>query len=1090
MNAGFFPRTGSRNKNVKIPQRGEKMRKCNLSMLIIHSVFCWAILPFIADAAVSAQPSNSESSLPLTGIVHLQDIGDRTFRDGQWAGTKGELRRLEGFSVNFLSPATGIGIEYMCHVQDVGNQSWMPGGQYCGTRGRSLRLEGFAVRLTGNSAGDYDVFYGCHVEGIGDTGPYKNGDFCGTRGQSKRVEAIIVWISPKRVFEKPFPKVESLKLWQQTATGDSYTGTASIRNLSSSVSATFNLPASATYSFARVDGFVYKNHEPGTKPLKVYYHASKKMFLTIADEQSIQAAEKKGFVFLVNAGWVYPISNSEFSAPPGTVPVKLFCNPINEKCITATAAKGVTNFQFVRNEAYIFNATPPNASFSDFDPNILLKGVSTRLILHGQNLYPYRFQEMHLIGTSVAGLPGVTIEKIDFGGRWVELFISPQAWAGKQSGIFPPIGINVLKRQLSETQYQYALISPDIPMLDHLGEQKTRNHPRVTEQNGWKWNRFVGPSVNFEQITSDSATAVIQTFTGKKWECTTELAEAHKPFRGQNKVVTRNDDGAKLLELVTMRPGPDLGNTLRHRAKFTNLKIGRYYKYRVQCTKDSEKFIGTAESTFRASAPSDHETKIIAWADYIKCGQPYDKDDSNCGYGDGTEPSARWKEKAKQQSYHVKMLENFAEKNLVDIGIESGDVIDEDALRRYAGTTTNCGLGGGNTFGYLTRYHSMLENVEAGIALFPTFGNHDVLNDCGIDHRPGTTNKADDFFLMMATPHARNEFPKNQWFSFEWGNTHLNALDLVVEEGQKKMSDTASECGYSSFEPGSEQRKWFKRDVNEISPKDKWHLVYHHGQPRSNDGKAENPDSPWDPRGACGTWGIYKDYCKMLNDSNIDLLFTGHSGNGLRRHLSEGASGDDFIFSLRNTMGATHIRLRDDAVILSRVWPGKDGQYTATENGKPGIGSLFECYKYIPGVKAGCDTSNCEIKDYSLQRLITDSCETVEFDLNKVVDLKNLKIPCCNKVDPADPGKCYSSANERVDRVVNIRVLSCNRAAIADGCLKRQLIPVVIDDNGSPFITNDRLLQECTPCVKVDNAISGLADSDTTYKCGTQYEKK
>ncbi len=136
-------------------------------------------------------------STEVMGVVHLQDIGDQPLYDSTWAGTKGQSRRLEGFSVNFIAPPRGLGLEYMCHLQDVGDVPWIPGGSFCGTRGQSRRLEGFAIRLTGANAAYYDVFYACHLQDIGDVGPLENGAFCGTRGQSRRLEAMEVWVKPR-----------------------------------------------------------------------------------------------------------------------------------------------------------------------------------------------------------------------------------------------------------------------------------------------------------------------------------------------------------------------------------------------------------------------------------------------------------------------------------------------------------------------------------------------------------------------------------------------------------------------------------------------------------------------------------------------------------------------------------------------------------------------------------------------------------------------------------------------------------------------------------------------------------------------------
>jgi len=143
------------------------------------------------------EASSPAAGLALTGLVHLQDRGDVPLHDGVWAGTKGQSRRLEGFSVNFAAPVPGLGLTYMCHLQDAGDGPWMPGGVFCGTRGQSRRLEGFAIRLSGPNAAKYDVLYSCHLQDMGDVGPVKNGDFCGTRGQSRRVEAIIVWVKAR-----------------------------------------------------------------------------------------------------------------------------------------------------------------------------------------------------------------------------------------------------------------------------------------------------------------------------------------------------------------------------------------------------------------------------------------------------------------------------------------------------------------------------------------------------------------------------------------------------------------------------------------------------------------------------------------------------------------------------------------------------------------------------------------------------------------------------------------------------------------------------------------------------------------------------
>jgi hypothetical protein len=80
----------------------------------------------------------------------------------------------------------------MAHLQGSGDVPFVNEGQFVGTRGQSRRLEGFAIELTGPAAANFNVFYMAHLEGIGDTSVFRNGQFCGTRGQSRRVEGILV----------------------------------------------------------------------------------------------------------------------------------------------------------------------------------------------------------------------------------------------------------------------------------------------------------------------------------------------------------------------------------------------------------------------------------------------------------------------------------------------------------------------------------------------------------------------------------------------------------------------------------------------------------------------------------------------------------------------------------------------------------------------------------------------------------------------------------------------------------------------------------------------------------------------------------
>jgi hypothetical protein len=145
-----------------------------------------------ADDLAGAQTLYGKRGPALRVLVHLQNIGDRTFRDNEFAGTRGQSRRLEGFQINFNPPVSNLGMRYMAHLQGTGDVPFVDAGHFIGTRGQSRRLEGFAIELTGPLASSFNVFYMAHLQGTGDTAMYQNGQFCGTRGQSRRVEGMLV----------------------------------------------------------------------------------------------------------------------------------------------------------------------------------------------------------------------------------------------------------------------------------------------------------------------------------------------------------------------------------------------------------------------------------------------------------------------------------------------------------------------------------------------------------------------------------------------------------------------------------------------------------------------------------------------------------------------------------------------------------------------------------------------------------------------------------------------------------------------------------------------------------------------------------
>jgi len=146
---------------------------------------------------LSGPPTSTTSVVPLKVTVHIQGTGDREFSAGEFAGTRGQSKGIEGFAIVFGSAVAGVNLEYMVHLSGVGDTPWLSAGQFVGTRGENRRIEGFALRLTGTEAAQYRVCYSAHVQNMGDTPVASDGNYCGTRGKSLRVEGMRVWIEKR-----------------------------------------------------------------------------------------------------------------------------------------------------------------------------------------------------------------------------------------------------------------------------------------------------------------------------------------------------------------------------------------------------------------------------------------------------------------------------------------------------------------------------------------------------------------------------------------------------------------------------------------------------------------------------------------------------------------------------------------------------------------------------------------------------------------------------------------------------------------------------------------------------------------------------
>jgi hypothetical protein len=137
------------------------------------------------------------SNFNLKLLVHLQGLGDRTFTAREYAGTRGQGRRLEAFQIQLDPAIPGLSLRYMAHIANIGDTPWIPEGQLVGERGKNRQIEGLAIELLGPESANYTVFYTAHVQNKGDIPVCTNGQYCGTKGQGLRVEGIKVWLEAK-----------------------------------------------------------------------------------------------------------------------------------------------------------------------------------------------------------------------------------------------------------------------------------------------------------------------------------------------------------------------------------------------------------------------------------------------------------------------------------------------------------------------------------------------------------------------------------------------------------------------------------------------------------------------------------------------------------------------------------------------------------------------------------------------------------------------------------------------------------------------------------------------------------------------------
>lgn len=124
------------------------------------------------------------ATINMDVMGHLPDIGDEHKGAGEFVGTRGQKKPIEGFSIISLHQEGRLGVRYRASIRNAGESAWKQDGQLAGERGKRSVIEGLQIELYGKDLALYDIEYMAHVAEIGDTRWYANGEHCGTAGHA------------------------------------------------------------------------------------------------------------------------------------------------------------------------------------------------------------------------------------------------------------------------------------------------------------------------------------------------------------------------------------------------------------------------------------------------------------------------------------------------------------------------------------------------------------------------------------------------------------------------------------------------------------------------------------------------------------------------------------------------------------------------------------------------------------------------------------------------------------------------------------------------------------------------------------------
>jgi hypothetical protein len=144
------------------------------------------------------QPPPPSTRARIEYMSHLEGIGDTAYvPQPQVIGSERESRRMEGLSIRSAPGSEAIDLRVKAHLSFQGDIDWVGLGGFVGTRGVSLAMEALWMELAGASAERYDVWYAVRLADCDWMGWVKNSSRAGTIGSSRPIEAVRAYIADK-----------------------------------------------------------------------------------------------------------------------------------------------------------------------------------------------------------------------------------------------------------------------------------------------------------------------------------------------------------------------------------------------------------------------------------------------------------------------------------------------------------------------------------------------------------------------------------------------------------------------------------------------------------------------------------------------------------------------------------------------------------------------------------------------------------------------------------------------------------------------------------------------------------------------------